>query len=100
MMTPATTIETPENEWKRDRTRTPTYLYKAALELETHDGEHVGDGKVPWDLIDLLIYSVLRGGKIVWRTRALYCKEGGRKQSRPMTQTVSRHCLAFLFHCQ
>ena len=44
MMTPATTIETPtppENEWKRDRT-TPTYLYKAALKLETHDGEHVG----------------------------------------------------------
>ena len=46
MMTPATTIETlppsPENEWKRDRTRTPTYLYKAALELETQGREHVG----------------------------------------------------------
>ena len=36
MMTPATTIETPENEWKRDRTTPTTYLYKAALALETH----------------------------------------------------------------
>ena len=61
------------------------------------DGEHVGDGKVPWETCLPPLHCE---GKTDCLEEARSVLQRGRKQSRLMTQTVSRHCLVFLFHWQ